>query len=67
MAKSQQRKRTGRMRQYGRGPITVFRGAPLQRGHGIFGTLLRTLGRVAVPVLKRATPITKRISVRTAK
>ena len=67
MAKSQRRKTTGRMRQYGRGPITVFRGAPLQRGHGIFGTLLRTLGRVAVPVLKRTAPIAKKVAVRAAK
>ena len=64
MAKSQRGKIK---RQYGRGPITVFRGAPLQRGHGIFGTLLRTLGRVAVPVLKRAAPIAKRVAVRAAK
>ena len=64
MAKSQRGKR---QRQYGRGPITVFRGAPLQRGHGIFGTLLRTLGRVAVPVLKRAAPTVKKVAIRAAK
>ena len=67
MAKSQRGKRMLVTRQYGRGPITVFRGAPLQRGHGIFGTLLRTLGRVAVPVLKRAAPIAKKVAVRAAK
>ena len=64
MAKSQRGKI---QRQYGRGPITVFRGAPLQRGHGIFGTLLRTLGRVAVPVLKRAAPTVKKVAIRAAK
>ena len=64
MAKLQRGKR---QRQYGRGPITVFRGAPLQRGHGIFGTLLRTLGRVAVPVLKRAAPTVKKVAIRAAK
>ena len=67
MAKSQRKKATGRARQYGRGPITVFRGAPLQRGHGIFGALLRTLGRVAVPVLKRAAPVAKRVAKSAAK
>ena len=68
MAKKQQKKRkqAGRARQYG-GRLTVFRGAPLQRGHGIFGTLLRTLGRVAVPIIRRAAPIAKKVAVRAAK
>ena len=59
MAKVTQRqqKRQSATRQYG-GRVLVFRGAPLQRGHGL-GGLFKTLFRVAVPVLRRAAPIVK--------
>ena len=55
-----------RVQQYGRGRVTVFRGAPLQRGHGL-GSLFKTLFRVAVPILRRAAPIVKRVAVRAGK
>ena len=61
-----QRKRTARRsKQYG-GRVLVFRGAPLQRGHGL-GGLFKTLFRVAVPVIRRAAPIAKKVAVRVAK
>lgn len=71
MAKSKapQRRRTKqlqRVQQYGGGRVTVFRGAPLQRGHGL-GGLFKTLFRVAVPVLRRVAPIVKRVAVRAGK
>ena len=68
MAKSKapQRRRIQRVQQYGRGRVTVFRGSPLQRGHGL-GGLFKTLFRVAVPVLRRAAPIVKRVAVRAGK
>ena len=59
-------KQTQRVQQYGRGRVTVFRGAPLQRGHGL-GGLFKKLFRVAVPVLRRAAPIVKRVAVRAGK
>ena len=67
MAKVTQRrqKRQSATRQYG-GRVLVFRGAPLQRGHGL-GGLFKTLFRVAVPVLRRAAPIVKRTAVRVGK
>ena len=46
--------------QYG-GSVLVFRGRPLQRGHGL-GGLFKTLFRVAVPVVRRAAPIAKRVA-----
>ena len=55
-----------RVQQYGRGRVTVIRGAPLQRGHGL-GGLFKTLFRVAVPILRRAAPIVKRVAVRAGK
>ena len=48
--------------QYG-GRITVFRGQPLQRGHGL-GGIFRSLFRVAMPVIRRAAPIVKKVVVR---
>jgi hypothetical protein len=67
MAKATQRqqRRQSATRQYG-GRVLVFRGAPLQRGHGL-GGLFKTLLRVAVPVLRRAAPIVKRTAVRVGK
>ena len=67
MAKATQRqqRRQSATRQYG-GRVLVFRGAPLQRGHGL-GGLLKTLFRVAAPVLRRAAPIVKRTAVRVGK
>ena len=67
MAKVTQRqqRRQSATRQYG-GRVLVFRGAPLQRGHGL-GGLFKTLFRVAVPVLRRAAPIVKRTAVRVGK
>ena len=68
MAKRSQRQRkkpTRRVQQYG-GRVLVFRGAPLQRGHGL-GGLFKTLFRVAVPVIRRAAPIAKRVAVRVGK
>ena len=67
MAKARQRqqRRQSATRQYG-GRVLVFRGAPLQRGHGL-GGLLKTLFRVAAPVLRRAAPIVKRTAVRVGK
>lgn len=59
-------KQTQRVQQYGRGRVTVFRGAPLQRGHGL-GGLFKTLFRVAVPILRRAAPIVKRVVVQAGK
>ena len=44
----------------------MFRGAPLQRGHGL-GGLFKTLFRVAVPVIRRAAPIAKKVSLRVGK
>ena len=46
--------------QYG-GRVLVFRGRPLQRGHGL-GGLFKTLFRVAVPAIRRAAPIAKRVA-----
>ena len=46
--------------QYG-GRVLVFRSRPLQRGHGL-GGLFKTLFRVAVPVIRRAAPIAKRVA-----
>ena len=67
MATATQRRRVNRMRQqYGGGRVTVFRGSPLQRGHGL-GGLFKTLFRVTVPVLRRAAPIVKRAAVRAGK
>ena len=60
-----QQRRQSATRQYG-GRVLVFRGAPLQRGHGL-GGLFKTLFRVAVPVLRRAAPIVKRTVVRVGK
>ena len=67
MAKLTQRqqRRQSTTRQYG-GRVLVFRGAPLQRGHGL-GGLFKTLFRVAVPVLRRAAPIVKRTALRVGK
>ena len=68
MAKRSQRQRkkpTRRVQQYG-GRVLVFRGAPLQRGHGL-GGLFKTLFRVAVPVIRRAAPIAKRVAMRVGK
>ena len=48
--------------QYG-GRITVYRGQPLQRGHGL-GGIFRSLFRVAMPVIRRAAPIVKKVAVR---
>ena len=48
--------------QYG-GRITVYRGQPLQRGHGL-GGIFRSLFRVAMPVIRRAAPIVKKGTVR---
>jgi hypothetical protein len=63
--KRTQSKRARRVQQYG-GRVTVFRGAPLQRGHGL-GGLFKTLFRVAVPLIRRAAPIVKRVAVRAGK
>ena len=52
-------------KQYG-GRVLVFRGAPLQRGHGL-GGLFKTLFRVAVPVIRRAAPIAKKVALRVGK
>ena len=60
-----QQRRQSATRQYG-GRVLVFRGAQLQRGHGL-GGLFKTLFRVAVPVLRRAAPIVKRTVVRVGK
>ena len=66
MAKPTQRKRsTKRARQYG-GRVLVFRGSPLQKGHGL-GGLFKSLLRVAVPVIRRAAPIVKKVAVRVGK
>ena len=51
--------------QYG-GRVLVFRGAPLQRGHGL-GGLFKTLFRVAVPAIRRAASIAKREATRFGK
>lgn len=40
------------MNQFGTGTITVYRGSPFQRGHGV-GTFLRGLFRASLPLLKR--------------
>ena len=61
---TQQQRQTG-TRQYG-GRVLVFRGAPLQRGHGL-GGLFKTLFRVAIPAIRRAAPIVKRAAVRVGK
>ena len=61
---TQQQRQTG-SRQYG-GRVLVFRGAPLQRGHGL-GGLFKTLFRVAIPAIRRAAPIVKRAAVRVGK
>ena len=68
MAKRSQRQRkkpTRRVQQYG-GRVLVFRGAPLQRGHGL-GGLFKTLFRVAMPAIRRAAPIVKRVAMRVGK
>ena len=44
----------------------MFRGAPLQRGHGL-GGLFKTLFRVAMPAIRRAAPIVKRVAMRVGK
>ena len=59
-------KQLHRVQQYGRGRVTVFRGAPLQRGHRL-GGLFKTLFSVTVPILRRAAPIVKRVAVRAGK
>ena len=51
--------------QYG-GKVNIFRGSSLQRGHGL-GGLLKTLFRVAVPVIRRAAPIVKRVTAKVGK
>lgn len=40
------------MDQYGSGTITVYRGSPFQRGHGV-GTFLRGLFRTSLPLIRR--------------
>ena len=67
MAKRTQRKKSmrGARQQYG-GRVLVFRGAPLQRGHEL-GGLFKTLFRVAVPAIRRAAPIAKRVATRVGK
>ena len=62
MAKRSQRRKP---LQY-RGRVLVFRGAPLQRGHGL-GGLFKTLFRVAVPAIRRAAPIAKKVATRVGK
>ena len=52
-------------RQYG-GRVRIFRGQALQRGHGL-GGLFKTLFRVAMPIVRRAVPIVKRVAVQAAK
>ena len=44
----------------------MFRGPPLQRGHGL-GGLFKTLFRVAVPVIRCAAPIAKKVALRVGK
>ena len=61
---TQQQRQTG-SRQHG-GRVLVFRGAPLQRGHGL-GGLFKTLFRVAIPAIRRAAPIVKHAAVRVGK
>ena len=63
MVKTSQRQQNKRVKtpQYG-GSVLVYRGASLQRGHGL-GGLFKSLFRVAVPILRRATPIVKRAAV----
>ena len=56
------RKKRKETHQYG-GQVNIFRGASLQRGHGL-GGLLKTLFRVAVPVIRRAAPIVKRVTAK---
>ena len=67
MAKNVRRRqrRNTRSKQYG-GRVLVFRRAPLQRGHGL-GGLFKTLFRVAVPVIRRAAPIAKKVALRVGK
>ena len=67
MAKTSQRRQNRQVKtpQYG-GRVLVYRGASLQRGHGL-GGLFKSLFRVAVPVLRRAAPIVKRAAVRAGK
>ena len=67
MAKTSQRRQNRQVKtpQYG-GRILVYRGASLQRGHGL-GGLFKSLFCVAVPVLRRAAPIVKCAAVRAGK
>lgn len=60
---TRRRRKTQRQtpRQYG-GRVRIFRGRALQRGHGL-GGLFKTLFRVALPVIRRAAPIVKRVAV----
>ena len=64
MVRTTQQRQTG-TRQHG-GRVLVFRGASLQRGHGL-GGLFKTLFRVAIPAIRRAAPIVKRAAVRVGK
>ena len=84
MAASQAKRRLQR-KQYGRGMKTfqtkntlqrgygrmaIYRGQPLQRGHG-FGGLLKGLARIAIPIIKRSlvksAPIIRRTLVSAGK
>ena len=65
MVRTTQQQRQTDTRQHG-GRVLVFRGAPLQRGHGL-GGLFKTLFRVAIPAIRRAAPIVKRAAVRVGK
>ena len=67
MVKTSQRRQNRQVKtpQYG-GRVLVYRGASLQRGHGL-GGLFKSLFRVSVPVLRRAAPIVKRAAVRAGK
>ena len=46
--------------------MRIFRGQALQRGHGL-GGLFKTLFRVAMPIVRRAAPIVKRVAVQAVK
>ena len=67
MAKSVSRpqRRNTHSKQYG-GRVLVFRGSPLQRGHGL-GGLFKTLFRVAVPLIRHTAPIAKKVALRLGK
>ena len=58
---ARQRKTLTRRAYQNGGRVLVFRGRPLQRGHGL-GGLFKTLFRVAVPAIRRAAPIAKRVA-----